>query len=152
MKSIFDSILLVTESKNRQVGGTSYHEQELYDCVRYDIENMLDDAELLDEINIIELWVHGSRMRGDFRQDSDIDIVMFYEGDEHEDYLFDLLNHETDDPIYIEGHRVDICPVQVKSISDIKRYKQKSDKYDKEKLGHWGGKHDAGRPNVPSPA
>ena len=136
MKSLIEYI---TESgKNRRVGGTSYLEQDLCDSVRYDIENMLDDAELLYEINIIELWVHGSRMRGDFRPDSDIDIVMFYQGEEHEDYLFDLLNYETDDPIYIEGHRVDICPIKVRSISDIKKYKQKSDKYDKEKLASNG--------------
>lgn len=129
-----DIIDYINEAKIRRVGGTSYLEQDLCDCVRYDIENMLDDAELLDEINIIELWVHGSRMRGDFRPDSDIDIVMFYDGKQHEDYLFNLLNHEADNPIYIEGHLVDICPVQVRSQSDIKRYKQKSDEYDKEKL------------------
>lgn len=135
MKALIEYI---TESKNRRIGGTSYLEQDLYDCVRYDIENILEEFEILYEINIIELWAHGSRMRGDFRPDSDIDIVMFYEGEEHEDYLFDLLNHETDDPIFIEGHKVDICPIQVRSQADIRRYKQKSVKYDKEKLASNG--------------
>lgn len=131
MKTLIEYI--TESSKNRRIGGTSYLEQDLYDCLRCDIEELLDEAYLLDDVNVIELWAHGSRMRGDFRPDSDIDVVVFYDGDIKEDALFDILNdgHERDT---IEGHIVDLNPVKVRSQSDINKYKQKSDKYDKEKL------------------
>lgn len=131
MKSLIEYI--TESSKNRRVGGTSYLEQDLYDCLRCDIEELLDEAYLLDDVNVIELWAHGSRMRGDFRPDSDIDVVVFYDGKIREDALFDVLN-EDPDRIAIEGHQVDLNPVKVRNQSDINRYKQKSDKYDKEKL------------------
>jgi predicted nucleotidyltransferase len=76
-------------------------------------------------------------MRGDFRPDSDIDVVVFYDGKTREDALFDILN-EDPDRITIEGHQVDLNPVKVRNQSDINRYKQKSDKYDKEKLASNG--------------
>lgn len=135
MKSLIEYI--TESSKNRRVGGTSYLEQDLYDCLRCDIEELLDEAYLQDDVNVIELWAHGSRMRGDFRPDSDIDVVVFYDGKIREDALFDVLN-EDPDRIAIEGHQVDLNPVKVRNQSDINRYKQKSDKYDKEKLASNG--------------
>lgn len=135
MKSLIEYI--TESSKNRRIGGTSYLEQDLYDCLRCDIEELLDEAYLLDDVNVIELWAHGSRMRGDFRPDSDIDVVVFYDGKTREDALFDVLN-EDQDRITIEGHRVDLNPVKVRNQSDINKYKQKSDKYDKEKLASNG--------------
>lgn len=130
MKSVLEYI---TESKNRRIGGTSFLEQDLYDCIKYDIEQLLEDAYLQDEVNIIELWAHGSRMRGDYRPDSDIDIVVFYEGDIKEDALFNILNDDHERGTF-EGHIVDLNPIKVRNWSDINRYKQKSEKYDKEKL------------------
>ena len=135
MKTLIEYI--TESSKNRRIGGTSYLEQDLYDCLRCDIEELLDEAYLLDDLNVIELWAHGSRMRGDFRPDSDIDVVVFYDGKIREDALFDVLN-EDPDRITIEGHQVDLNPVKVRNQSDINRYKQKSDKYDKEKLASNG--------------
>lgn len=135
MKTLIEYI--TESSKNRRIGGTSYLEQDLYDCLRCDIEELLDEAYLLDDVNVIELWAHGSRMRGDFRPDSDIDVVVFYDGKTREDALFDVLN-EDPDRITIEGHRVDLNPVNVRNQSDINKYKQKSDKYDKEKLASNG--------------
>ena len=135
MKTLIEYI--TESSKNRRIGGTSYLEQDLYDCLRCDIEELLDEAYLLDDVNVIELWAHGSRMRGDFRPDSDIDVVVFYDGKTREDALFDVLN-EDPDRITIEGHRVDLNPVKVRNQSDINKYKQKSDKYDKEKLASNG--------------
>jgi predicted nucleotidyltransferase len=135
MKSLIEYI--TESSKNRRVGGTSFLEQDLYDCLRCDIEELLDEAYLQDDVNVIELWAHGSRMRGDFRPDSDIDVVVFYDGKIREDALFDILNYGHERGT-IEGHIVDLNPVKVRNQSDINKYKQKSDKYDKEKLASNG--------------
>lgn len=127
-----DIIDYINESKVRKVGGTSYTDKDLCAALMYDVEQILDDGDLKDDVAVIELWVHGSRMRGDYRPDSDIDVVVFYTADHmKEDALFDILNEE---PIEIESHIVDFNPILVHSEQDIKKYKDKSDKYDKEKI------------------
>ena len=128
-----DIIEYITESKIRKVGGTSYNDKDLCSALMYDIENILEENDLNDDVSVIELWAHGSRMRGNYRQDSDIDIVVFYcSAYTKEDALFNILNEEK---TMIEGHRVDFNPIRVENDQDIKRYKAKSEKYDKEKLG-----------------
>lgn len=138
MKSLIEYI--TESSKNRRIGGTSYLEQDLYDCLRCDIEELLEEAYLQDDVNIIELWAHGSRMRGDYRPDSDIDVVVFYDGDIREDALFNILNDDHEHGIAYGTNNiiVDLNPIKVRNQSDINRYKQKSDKYDKEKLASNG--------------
>ena len=134
MKSLIEYI---TESnKNRRVGGTPYLEQDLYDFLKWDIQDLLEEAYLQDDVNVIELWAHGSRMRGDYRPDSDIDVVVFYDGDIKEDALFNILNEDHEHGIADGSNHViiDLNPVKVRNVADINRYKQKSDKYDREKL------------------
>ena len=127
-----DIIEYINESKDRKIGGTSYTEKDLCAALMYDIENILMDNEMENDVTVIELWAHGSRMRGDYRPDSDIDIVVFYYADYvKEDALMNILNKEG---IEIEGHNVDFNPILVDSDRDIKAYKKKSEKYDLEKL------------------
>lgn len=131
MKSI---IKYITESnKNRLVGGTSYLEQEIYDSLEWNIMDLLNEADIADEVEILELWCHGSRMRGDFCSDSDIDVVVFYKGNIKEDALFNILNDEHERET-MDGYIIDLNPIQVRNKSDIERYKKKSNEYDKEKL------------------
>lgn len=127
-----DIIEYITESKTRKVGGISYTDKDLCAALMYDVENILNEADMDQEVSIIELWAHGSRMRGDYRPDSDIDIVVFYCSEYiKEDSLYNILN---EDPITIEGHHVDFNPIRVENDQDIKKYKAKSEKYDQEKL------------------
>lgn len=126
-----DIIEYITESKTRKVGGTSYNDKDLCAALMYDINQILEENDL-QEVSVVELWVHGSRMRGDYRPDSDIDVVVFYFSDEtKEDALFNILNSEG---IEIEGHKVDFNPIRVENERDIKKYKEKSARYDQEKL------------------
>ena len=126
-----DIIEYITESKTRKVGGTSYNDKDLCAALMYDINQILEENDL-QEVSVVELWVHGSRMRGDYRPDSDIDVVVFYYSEEtKEDDLFNILNSEG---IEIEGHKVDFNPIKVENERDIKKYKEKSAKYDQEKL------------------
>ena len=126
-----DIIEYIIESKTRKVGGTSYNDKDLCTALMYDINQILEENDL-QEVSVVELWVHGSRMRGDYRPDSDIDVVVFYYSEEtKEDDLFNILNSEG---IEIEGHKVDFNPIKVENERDIKKYKEKSAKYDQEKL------------------
>lgn len=126
-----DIIEYIIESKTRKVGGTSYNDKDLCAALMYDINQILEENDL-QEVSVVELWMHGSRMRGDYRPDSDIDVVVFYYSDEtKEDTLFNILNSEG---IEIEGHKVDFNPIRVENERDIKKYKEKSARYDQEKL------------------
>lgn len=138
MKSIIDYIYsrMLTESNenSRSIQGLDgYNEGEVCEMVQSDIETALNDAGF-EDYEIIEIWLHGSRLRGDAKNNSDLDVVMFYKGSDREDDLFNTLHDSMYFDTEIEGIKVDVNPVRINNESDIKRYKEKSDKYDKEKL------------------
>lgn len=135
MKSIIDYIYsrMITESSDEVQGLTGYTKDEVCELVQADIENALDDAGF-EDYEIIEIWLHGSRLRGQAKGDSDLDAVMFYKGSDREDDLFNTLHDSEYFNTEIEGIEVDVNPVKINNESDIKRYKDKSDKYDQEKL------------------
>jgi predicted nucleotidyltransferase len=73
--------------------------------------------------------IHGSRNRGDAREDSDLDVVVEYEGDFKEDALFNMLNEE---PLEIEGITVDINPIRKEETGTLDKYMERSREYDEE--------------------
>ena len=81
------------------------------------------------DIKIIEIQLHGSRLRGQAKKRSDLDAVLQYEGDLREDDLFTILNDRPQ--CRIEGIKVDINPIK----EDMRSYMKRSDDYDQYKLG-----------------
>lgn len=112
-----------TGDKLSPIEGYTY--DEVIESATNDIQNALSDADF--DIEIAEVWAHGSRMRGDAKEDSDLDVVLFYKGDSKEDSLFNAINEAG---ISINGINVDVNPIQVRTQKDIDRYKQKSAQYD----------------------
>lgn len=124
MKSLRQYIL----ERAKQIQGlNNYSYDEIIEMIQSEVERILSDAEAIDEIEIIEIWLHGSRLRGTAKDSSDLDAVMFYKGRMKEDSLFNIL-HE--DEIEIEGITVDVNPIHIQTEQDINRYKKKSDEYD----------------------
>lgn len=114
-----------------------YTYSEVIDMVQNDVENILSE-EGADNVEAVEFWAHGSRMRGNAKEDSDLDVVMFYKGNEKEDSLFNLINeHE----LAIEGIKVDVNPIRISNEQDIARYKEKSARYDQEMRFSLAGLH-----------
>ena len=105
-----------------------------YDGVVKEIEDFIKDklynSDLIlgSDIDIVKIQLHGSRLRGQAKVNSDLDAVVQYLGDSREDSLFDILNEE---PLYIDDVLVDINPIK----EDMKSYMKRSDDYDKQKLG-----------------
>ena len=81
------------------------------------------------DAEIAEVWLHGSRMRGDWKDESDLDAVVFYRGGIREDCLYDVLNG-TDDRCSVCGVPVDFNPVRIEGLADIDEYKARSAEYD----------------------
>lgn len=108
-------------------GLEDYSYKEVCDMVLNHIESALEDnGYSAEDLDVVEIQLHGSRLRGTARPDSDLDAVVEYSGDFREDDLFDLLN---ENPLFIEDIQVDINPIE----GSIDSYMRKSDAYDKQK-------------------
>ena len=61
--------------------------------VLYHAQGILEDMGLENEVELLAARVYGSRSRQDlYREDSDLDVVLFYKGDIREDSFFNALN------------------------------------------------------------
>lgn len=63
------------------------------------------------DINIVDMKVIGSRIAGTARPDSDLDILVEYDGDMKEDAVFNALNDE-ENRLAIAGINVDFFPIR----------------------------------------
>ena len=107
-------------------GLENYTISELKEAFKADVETILEENGI-DDVNIIDIDLHGSRLRGTAKNNSDLDVVVQYDGNIREDDLFNILN---EDPIEIEGIKIDFNPIQ----EDLKSYMERSNKYDQEIL------------------
>lgn len=90
-------------------GLESYSQSELERQVRQHVEDILSESFNEEDINIKKITLIGSRLRGEAHEDSDLDVLVEYEGEGvREDTLFNALNEE---PLVINGIPVDINPI-----------------------------------------
>ena len=101
------------------VGLESYTESEILLLVREYIEGKLFDSELEDYVSICYMVLCGSRKYGVPHIDSDLDVLVEYVGNVNEDGLFNLLN---EDPLYIDGIRIDINPITKFKSGTLKQF------------------------------
>lgn len=124
-------IAMKEESKATKVQGLEkYSRDEIKDIVNNYIQNKLEENDLLD-VTIDGSEIIGSRNRGNGKNNSDLDLVVEYLGDIREDDLFNVLNEE---PLEIEGIKVDINPITADKSGTLEEYLKKSKQYDKEIL------------------
>ena len=86
------------------------------------------------DVEIIGIKLHGSRLRGQAKPDSDLDAVVEYSGNVKEYAMFNALNDEDYGRCYIDGILVDINPIRREETGTMSDYMMESDSYDKEML------------------
>ena len=129
MKNVIDYIYEFSMNDKIQ-GMNSVTIKEIIDYVQYQLEDIIRECDL--DIEIIELYAHGSRINGTPRKDSDLDIVLYYKGNVKEDSLFNILHDDeytgilTYDNVYI-----DINPIRDEETGSLKKYIEKDKKYKK---------------------
>lgn len=131
MHTIFDYIMEAScEHKIYGMGNTTI--EEIEDFTRNAIEEILIENELEEVVNIIELYVHGSRINGNPHKDSDLDIVLYYKGNIKEDSLFNIL-HDTDyiDNLTYDGVYIDINPIRDVETGSLSEYIKRDKNYKK---------------------
>lgn len=113
------------------IGLKGKNEEAVLEDVRGRIEEIFEDNGI-EGVAIKGMAIHGSRKRGDAREDSDLDVVVEYSGDYREDAMFNLL-HES--PIEIDGIVVDINPIRAEETGTLDKYMERSAEYNKEVEG-----------------
>ena len=115
-------------------GLEGYSVDEVINITKSHIQGILE--EYGEYAEIISVRPYGSRAKGTAKTDSDLDIVVQYEGDIREDDMFNMLNEE-ESKLYIEGVDVDINPIRAEESGDMEDYLGRVfdfDKYDQAKL------------------
>lgn len=112
-------------------GLDEYTYDEICDIIRDYVIDTVDD----DNLKIIDVQLCGSRLRGDFKEDSDLDAVVEYEGPYKEDALFNILNdpEDEDNRLYIDDILVDINPITKHKSGTMQQYMKKLREYDMSK-------------------
>lgn len=119
---------------NREIQGLDpdlYTYDEVVDLIKEHINKKLYDNDLIHgrDVEIVEVQLHGSRLRGQAKKKSDLDAVVEYNGDIKEDDLFNILNSRP--TLRIDGIKVDTNPIK----ENMRSYMKRSDDYDRHKLG-----------------
>lgn len=115
------------ESKTIQgIDPSLYSYEDVISIIKDYIMDIIEQEGL--DIEIEDIQLHGSRLRSQAKDNSDLDAVVQYTGSIREDDLFNLLNES---PCVIDDITVDINPIK----EDMKQYMKRSDDYDKKKLG-----------------
>jgi predicted nucleotidyltransferase len=109
-------------------GLDGYSVDEVINITTNHINNILE--EYGEYAEIIAVRPYGSRAKGTAKTDSDLDIVVQYEGDIREDDMFNMLNDD-DGKLYIDGIEVDINPIRVEESGDIEDYLGRVYSFDK---------------------
>lgn len=112
-----------------EIQGSDYTKEEAIEMVQADIQNIIDENQL--PVEIVGVDLHGSRLRGQAREDSDLDVVVEYRGDFNEDDLFNIINENA---ISIDGIQVDVNPIRAEETGTLEDYMKRSNLYDQEMI------------------
>lgn len=130
-------------SDNKIQGLEDYTKPEIKNMAAGYIQTALEYADINAEI--VGMEIIGSRNRGNARPDSDLDIVVELNGEDlREDDLFNILN-DIDEPLEIDGIRVDINPIVAERTGTLEEFMERSNAYDKEILSKQSTTDNQGR-------
>lgn len=119
----------LSENLGSVQGLENYSEEELIQIVKEKTDEVEVDLRDLNgewHFRVKQITLIGSRTRAAARDDSDLDVLVEYEGDMKEDTVFNIL-HE--DPLYVDGILIDINPIRKEESGTTEEWLRKSQKY-----------------------
>ena len=115
---------------NQSVAGLEgYSTSEILDFVKGHIFEALGE-----DVRIVDMRIIGSRTNGTNNADSDLDVLVEYEGEISEDSFFNAVNDE-EGALYIDGIRVDINPITKDKSGSIEQWMNRNKGYSKAEGG-----------------
>ena len=141
---ISNSKYSIEETTNDQIQGLEdYTKPQIKNITTDYIKTALEYADV--QADIVGMEIIGSRNRGTAKSNSDLDIVVELKGDNlREDDLFNLLNDD-DEPLEINGIKVDINPIVAEKSGTLKEFMKRSKNYDKEHTKYLANEDNKGR-------
>lgn len=101
---------------------------DIEDAVREQVQQMINEYGL--DARIEDVIVSGSRCRGLENDDSDLDVVVSFSGNEREDDLFNILH---DEKLFFGKVELDINPINTEQTGTLAEYLPEVEKYLSEK-------------------
>jgi len=125
MKSLF---AYITEEKIKGLNNVTT--DDIIDYIKYVIEDIISECDL--NIEILDYYVHGSRVFGNPKEDSDLDVVVYYKGNMKEDALYNIF-HDDDykDQFIYDDIVIDVNPIRDQETGSLKAYIEKDKNYKK---------------------
>ena len=120
-----------TRELYKPIGNTDLDNLE---AIMFDVvQGYIDDNDL--DVKINDLTLYGSRSRGIENENSDIDIVIEYDGTMKEDALFNIFNEEG---YTFAGLKVDFNPIHEEETGTLEEYLPRVNKYLDEQIRETG--------------
>lgn len=111
--------------REKALGGQSRHDIE--ETVLCYAQSVLEEEGLDEQVKLIAARVYGSRTReGLYSEDSDIDVVLSYNGDIREDDFFNSLHEHG---MEIAGLKIDINPISTEKTGFLGAYMEQTESY-----------------------
>ena len=105
-------------------GLENYTKEEIIQCIKPYLDELESESD--GDFTVKNITIIGSRTRGTARKNSDLDVLVEYEGRMREDDAFNALH---DEPIYIEDIKVDINPIRKEESGTTEEWLEKSNRY-----------------------
>jgi len=120
-------IKLIKSEKEIELNGNMWYISDIISSIQTDIENIIKENNLDIEIENIELI--GSYIRGENTSESDLDVLLQYSGDISDDSLFNIISKYN---LELDGVKIDINPIN--SVKDnIEDFKERNKGFTKRK-------------------
>ena len=104
--------------------------KDIVDYIWPIIDDIVSECDI--DANIVDLYVHGSRVYGNPREDSDIDVVLYYKGSIKEDSFYNILHDEDyKDQMQYDDFEIDINPIRDEETGSLEEYIKKDKNYKK---------------------
>ncbi len=116
-QKIIENNIIENESE-MIIGLDDYSLPEIKELVINHFKEKLIESDVSD-VEIIDVKLNGSRVKGLAKDDSDLDVVLEFKGNIREDDLFNILNS---DPLVIGNVVVDINPITESKTGTIEQY------------------------------
>ena len=126
-----NDVLPGAEGEQVMQGLEGYSLQEIKEVIA---DYITDFTDWPDDFRITGIRVIGSRTNGTADENSDLDVLLQYEGDISEDTLFNMLNegNALNEPLEIDGIRVDFNPIRPDKSGTIDEWLERNKDYNKE--------------------
>lgn len=105
-------------------GLENYTDEEIIQVIDDQLKFIINQYDL--DIYILGYYLHGSRVFGRPKPNSDLDVVVEYSGTMKEYVLFNIFHEEG---FEIDGIQVDINPIRKEETGTLEEYKEKDKNY-----------------------